>query len=32
VALALIGALQNNAPLRGPFVMDSPFGRVDEQL
>lgn len=30
VALALIGALQANAPLRGPIVMDSPFGRLDE--
>lgn len=29
VALALMGALQNNAPLRGPIVMDSPFGRLD---
>lgn len=31
VALALMGALQNNAPLRGPIVMDSPFGRLDEK-
>jgi DNA sulfur modification protein DndD len=23
--------LQNNAPLRGPIVMDSPFGRLDEK-
>ena len=30
VALALMGALQNNAPLKGPIVMDSPFGRLDE--
>ena len=30
VALALLGALQHNAPLRGPIVMDSPFGRLDE--
>lgn len=30
VALALMGALQNSAPLRGPIVMDSPFGRLDE--
>jgi DNA sulfur modification protein DndD len=30
VALALMGALQRNAPLRGPIVMDSPFGRLDE--
>jgi DNA sulfur modification protein DndD len=29
VALALMGALQQNAPLRGPIVMDSPFGRLD---
>jgi DNA sulfur modification protein DndD len=31
VALALMGALQHNAPLRGPIVMDSPFGRLDER-
>lgn len=30
VALALMGALQNNAPLKGPIIMDSPFGRLDE--
>jgi len=30
VALSLIGALQNNAPLRGPIIIDSPFGRLDE--
>jgi DNA sulfur modification protein DndD len=29
VALCLIGALQNNAPLQGPIVIDSPFGRLD---
>jgi DNA sulfur modification protein DndD len=29
VALALLGALQANAPLRGPIVMDTPFGRLD---
>lgn len=29
VALCLMGALQNNAPLRGPIVVDSPFGRLD---
>lgn len=29
VALALMGALQRNAPLRGPIVMDSLFGRLD---
>lgn len=29
VALSLMGALQQNAPLRGPIVMDSPFGRLD---
>jgi len=31
VALALMGALQQNAPLRGPIVMDSPFGRLDHE-
>lgn len=30
VALALMGALQANAPLRGPIVMDTPFGRLDD--
>ena len=29
VALSLIGALHQNAPLQGPIVMDSPFGRLD---
>ncbi|GEJ56642.1 AAA family ATPase [Anaeromyxobacter diazotrophicus] len=29
VALALMGSLQRNAPLRGPIVMDSLFGRLD---
>lgn len=29
VALSLIGALHKNAPLQGPIVMDSPFGRLD---
>ena len=29
VALSLIAALQANAPIRGPIVMDSPFGRLD---
>jgi DNA sulfur modification protein DndD len=29
VALALIGALHKNAPLQGPIIMDSPFGRLD---
>lgn len=29
VALALIGALHKNAPLQGPVIMDSPFGRLD---
>lgn len=29
VAISLVGALQNNAPLRGPIVIDSPFGRLD---
>ncbi len=31
VALALMGALQRHAPLRGPIVMDSPFGRLDDE-
>lgn len=29
VAMALIGALHMNAPLQGPVIMDSPFGRLD---
>ena len=29
VALSLMGALQKNAPLQGPLIMDSPFGRLD---
>lgn len=29
VALSLIGALHKNAPLQGPVIMDSPFGRLD---
>ena len=29
VALSLVAALQNNAPLHGPIVIDSPFGRLD---
>lgn len=29
VALSLIGALHMNAPMRGPIIMDSPFGRLD---
>jgi len=31
VALSLVGALQKNAPLRGPIFIDSPFGRLDTQ-
>lgn len=31
VALSLMGALQNNAPLKGPIVIDSPFGRLDRE-
>jgi DNA sulfur modification protein DndD len=31
VALCLMGALQNNAPLSGPIVIDSPFGRLDRE-
>jgi DNA sulfur modification protein DndD len=30
VALSLMGALQRNAPLQGPIIMDSPFGRLDD--
>jgi len=30
VAISLIGALQKNAPIQGPVVMDSPFGRLDQ--
>ena len=29
VALSLIAALHKNAPLQGPVIMDSPFGRLD---
>lgn len=31
VALSLVAALQNNAPLRGPIIIDSPFVRLDAQ-
>lgn len=31
VALALIGALHKNAPLQGPIIMDSTFGRLDPE-
>ncbi|MDA1334340.1 MAG: hypothetical protein O2797_08990 [Bacteroidetes bacterium] len=31
VALCLVGALQNNAPLEGPIIIDSPFGRLDAE-
>lgn len=31
VALSLMGALQKNAPLSGPIIMDSPFGRLDDE-
>lgn len=31
VALALLGGLQASSPIRGPIVMDSPFGRLDEE-
>jgi DNA sulfur modification protein DndD len=31
VALSLVAALQNNAPMRGPIVVDSPFGRLDDE-
>ena len=30
VALSLISGLQRCAPIRGPIIMDSPFGRLDE--
>lgn len=29
VALALVGALQRSAPITGPVIIDSPFGRLD---
>jgi DNA sulfur modification protein DndD len=29
VAVSLIGALQKTSPVKGPVVMDSPFGRLD---
>lgn len=29
VALALMGALQANSPLRGPIIMDTPLARLD---
>jgi DNA sulfur modification protein DndD len=29
VALSLIAALQDSAAVRGPVIMDSPFGRLD---
>lgn len=29
VSLCLIGALQKNAPMQGPVIIDSPFGRLD---
>lgn len=31
VALSLMGALQRNAPMKGPIIVDSPFGRLDSQ-
>ncbi|MFC3982712.1 AAA family ATPase [Streptosporangium jomthongense] len=31
VALSLIAALQHSASVRGPVVMDSPFGRLDHE-
>ena len=31
VALSLMGALQCNASLKGPIIIDSPFGRLDEE-
>ncbi len=29
VALALMGAIQANSPLKGPIIMDTPFARLD---
>lgn len=29
VSLSLIGSLQKNAPMQGPVIIDSPFGRLD---
>ena len=29
IAVSLIGALQKTSPVKGPVVMDSPFGRLD---
>lgn len=31
VALSLLGALQQCSPITGPIVMDSPFGRLDNE-
>lgn len=31
IALSLIAALQRCSPVQGPIVMDSPFGRLDEE-
>lgn len=31
VALSLLGGLQSSSPISGPLIMDSPFGRLDEQ-
>lgn len=31
VALSLLGALQRCAPITGPVIMDSPFGRLDPE-
>jgi DNA sulfur modification protein DndD len=31
VALSLLGALQQCSPITGPIVMDSPFGRLDDE-
>ena len=31
VALSLIAALQDSAAVRGPVVMDYPFGRLDSR-
>jgi DNA sulfur modification protein DndD len=31
IAVSLIGALQETSPVKGPVVMDSPFGRLDSK-
>lgn len=31
VAVSLVGALQETSPVKGPVVMDSPFGKLDKK-